>query len=161
MPVEYKDYYEVLQVSRSANGDEIRRAFRSLARVHHPDVAVNKEQAEVRFKEIIEAYEVLSDPEKRQTYDGVGRGWAPSSESQTDPEWRATAYTQQGASFEFRFGNTGFSEFFESLFGRRVRRRPLLDPPRRRRLKKSCAETMWNPSSLFRYRKWRTARFVK
>ena len=73
MPVDYKDYYEVLQVARTASGTEIRKAFRGLARVHHPDVADNKEQAEARFKEIIEAYEVRADPDKRTTYDAVGQ----------------------------------------------------------------------------------------
>jgi curved DNA-binding protein len=117
MPVEYKDYYEILQVARTASGEEIRKAFRGLARVHHPDVAVDKDQAEIRFKEIIEAYEVLSDADKRKTYDAVGRGWSPGAEFASDGDWHTTTYTQQGASFEFRFGSAGFSDFFQALFG--------------------------------------------
>src|SRR5579884_2956269 len=67
-----KDFYEVLGVSRTASADEIKRAYRSLARKHHPDVADNKAEAEHRFKEINEAYEVLSDPQKRAQYDRYG-----------------------------------------------------------------------------------------
>src|SRR5687768_4065396 len=75
MPVEYKDYYKILGVSRNASDDDIRKAFRKLAREYHPDVAKNKSQAEEKFKEINEAYEVLSDPEKRKKYDTLGEDW--------------------------------------------------------------------------------------
>src|SRR3981081_2374358 len=74
MPVAFRDYYESLGVARDASADEIRRAYRSLARKHHPDV--NKEEgAEDRFKEISEAYEVLRDAEKRERYDRLGQNW--------------------------------------------------------------------------------------
>ncbi|MCB1087524.1 MAG: J domain-containing protein, partial [Verrucomicrobiae bacterium] len=69
MAVKFRDYYEILEVDRSATQDEIRKSFRKLARKYHPDVAEDKETAEEKFKELNEAYEVLSDPEKRQTYD--------------------------------------------------------------------------------------------
>ena len=64
MPVEFKDYYEILGVTRTASADEIKKAFRRLARIHHPDVAKNKVAGEAKFKEINEAYEVLGDAEK-------------------------------------------------------------------------------------------------
>ena len=72
MPVQYKDYYETLGVPRGASDDDIKKAFRKLARVYHPDVAKNKKQAEEKFKEINEAYEVLSDSAKRKRYDELG-----------------------------------------------------------------------------------------
>ena len=75
--MQFKDYYAILGVSKTATQDEIRKAFRKLARVHHPDVAKDKKAAETKFKEINEANEVLSDPEKRQRYDsGVGQDFA-------------------------------------------------------------------------------------
>jgi DnaJ-class molecular chaperone len=69
MAIEYKDYYEILGVGRSAGDEEIRSAFRSLARKYHPDKTGNNPEAENRFKEINEAYEVLSDPHRRNRYD--------------------------------------------------------------------------------------------
>ena len=76
MPVQYKDYYETLGVPRGASDIELKKAFRKLARVYHPDVAKNKKQAEEKFKEINEAYEVLSDAEKRGVYDRYGHAAA-------------------------------------------------------------------------------------
>ena len=80
MPVKYKDYYEVLGVPRSASEAEIKKAFRKLAREHHPDVAKNKKQAEEKFKELNEAYEVLGDPAKRKKYDELGSNWNAGAE---------------------------------------------------------------------------------
>src|SRR3982750_4188133 len=75
MAVQYKDYYESLGVSRTASDAEIKKAFRKLAREYHPDVAKDKKKAEEKFKEINEAYEVLSDPAKRRKYDELGANW--------------------------------------------------------------------------------------
>ena len=100
MPVEFKDYYATLGVPRTASDQDIKKSFRKLAREFHPDVAKDKKTAEEKFKEINEAYEVLSDPDKRKKYDQYGSS-AGGAQSQ-----------------EFHFGGTGFSDFFEQLFGR-------------------------------------------
>ncbi|MEY2409305.1 MAG: curved DNA-binding protein [Verrucomicrobiota bacterium] len=128
MGVEYKDYYKVLAVERTATQDEIRKAFRKLARQHHPDVAKNKKEAEEKFKEINEAHDVLSDPEKRRKYDALGANWKQGAEFRPPPGWdgmggRAGRGARGGpASGEsFEFGGTGFSDFFEQLFGRQAR----------------------------------------
>lgn len=131
MPVEYKDYYSTLGLARTATPEEIRRAFRRLARECHPDVATQEVEAAVRFREINEAYEVLSDPGKRSTYDSLDRGWwyepGASSRSHRDSGNRphTRAQTKQGSTFEFCFGGTtGFSEFFEHVFGAQAQRSP-------------------------------------
>ena len=110
MPVQYKDYYATLGVPKNASQDEIRKAFRGLARKHHPDVAKDKKSAETKFKEINEAYEVLGDPDKRQKYDTMGSDWESGGRSQAHPS--AGGFGDGGASF----GGTGFSDFFEQFF---------------------------------------------
>src|SRR5512139_623642 len=124
MPVRYKDYYEVLGVPRSASDADIKKAFRKLAREYHPDVAKNKKQAEEKFKEINEAYEVLSDPAKRKRYDELGANWQSGADFRMPPGWQsfgrgraAGGRTAGGGAYEFQFGGTGFSDFFEQLFG--------------------------------------------
>lgn len=124
MPVEFKDYYATLGVSRTASDEEIKKAFRKLARQYHPDVAKNKEVAEEKFKEINEAYEVLSDPEKRKKYDRFGADWkqgATGFEPPPGPGQRHGRTANGEPAQEFHFGGTGFSDFFEQLFGRRGR----------------------------------------
>ena len=110
MPVQYKDYYATLGVPKTASHDEIRKAFRKLARVHHPDVAKDKKGAETKFKEINEAYEVLGDEEKRQKYDTLGADWERGGARQQRP---GRGFGDGGVSF----GGTGFSDFFEQFFG--------------------------------------------
>src|SRR5512143_4355264 len=115
MSLEYKDYYKILGVSRTATDDEIRKAFRKLARQYHPDVAKNKAGAEDKFKEINEANEVLSDPEKRKRYDQLGPNWKNGAEFTPPPGWG-------GVNVQFDdlvsiFSGGGFSDFFETLFG--------------------------------------------
>ena len=118
MPVEFKDYYKTLGVDRTATQEDIKLAFRKLARIHHPDVAKNKAAGEAKFKEINEAYEVLGDPEKRHRYDELGANWQEVGAEQGGaagfPRGRAR-WSTGGATFEF--GGTGFSDFFESFFG--------------------------------------------
>ena len=110
MPVQYKDYYATLGVPKSATHDEIRKAFRKLARIHHPDVSKDKKGAETKFKEINEAYEVLGDEEKRQKYDTLGADWERGGAQQRYS--RAGGFGDGGVSF----GGTGFSDFFEQFF---------------------------------------------
>jgi curved DNA-binding protein len=114
MAVTFKDYYKTLGVERGATPEDIKQAFRKLARIHHPDVAKNKAAGEEKFKEINEAYEVLGDPEKRSRYDELGANWQ-------DVAGQAAAGAHRGAragpGSDFEFGGTGFSDFFESFFG--------------------------------------------
>ncbi len=115
MTVDYKDYYAVLGVPREASAEEIKQAFRKLARQYHPDVARDKAQAEERFKEINEAHEVLSDPEKRRRYDELGAGWRDGAGF--PPEDGTGARGGGAGGPEFHFRGTGFSDFFEQFFG--------------------------------------------
>lgn len=112
--MKYKDYYAVMGVARDATQDEIKRAYRKLARKYHPDVS-SEPDAEARFKEVGEAYEVLKDPEKRSAYDELGANWKAGQDFRPPPDWNE--------GFEFHGGGfTGadaehFSDFFETLFG--------------------------------------------
>jgi curved DNA-binding protein len=128
MPVQFRDYYETLGVPKTASDDEIRSAFRKLARKYHPDVAKDKKTAEEKFKEINEAYEVLSDPEKRKKYDQLGTNWNQPGGFQPPPDWGGGGAQPGGGYYQwssgdggrggdFEFGGTGFSDFFESFFG--------------------------------------------
>jgi len=126
MPVQYKDYYEILGVARGASDADIKKSFRKLAREFHPDVAKDKKRAEEKFKEINEAYEVLSDSAKRKKYDELGANWKSGAEFRPPSGWENFTEQQfhrrggagQGAEgFEYRFGGTGFSDFFEQIFG--------------------------------------------
>lgn len=114
--MKFKDYYEILGVPRSATQDDIKRAYRKLARKYHPDVS-KLADAEVRFKELGEANAVLKDPEKRAAYDQVGSQWKTGQEFQPPPGW--------DTGFEFTAGDFGadpdtdHSDFFEALFGNR------------------------------------------
>ncbi|MCP5142680.1 MAG: DnaJ domain-containing protein [Chromatiales bacterium] len=114
--MEFKDYYQTLGVARDASADDIKKAYRKLARKYHPDVS-KEADAELRFKEVGEAYEVLKDPEKRTAYDQFGNNWKAGQDFRPPPGW--------DAGFEFRgaggggFAGEGFSDFFESLFGQK------------------------------------------
>jgi len=127
MAVQYKDYYKNLGVERSASDADIKKAFRKLAREYHPDVAKDKKKAEEKFKEINEAYEVLSDPDKRKRYDELGANWKSGADFRPPPGYEGFG---SGSPFrggrtaggeDFHFGGTGFSDFFEQLFGARMR----------------------------------------
>ena len=110
--MQFKDYYAVLGVEKTATKDEIRKAFRKLARQHHPDVAKDKKTAEAKFKELNEANEVLSDPEKRKKYDELGADWNSPGRHGPPPG------AHHGGGMDFGGGNGGaFSDFFEAFFG--------------------------------------------
>ncbi|MBY0546217.1 MAG: J domain-containing protein [Candidatus Obscuribacterales bacterium] len=112
MAVKYKDYYATLGVQRTATEQEIKSAYRKLARQFHPDTNQGDKSAEEKFKEIAEAYEVLKDPEKRKRYDMLGANWKAGADFNPPPDF---------SGFSFDFGGFGksspFSEFFDALFG--------------------------------------------
>ena len=118
MAVKFQDYYETLGVTRSATAEEIKLAFRKLARLYHPDVAKNKVTGEAKFKQINEAYEVLGDPEKRRRYDELGPNWQDNGSGSSNTGGGTRRRTQSpGGETDFEFSGTGFSDFFESFFG--------------------------------------------
>lgn len=129
MGPEFKDYYAILGVSRTASADELKKAYRALARKYHPDVARDKKAAEDKFKEINEAYEVLGNDENRKKYDTLGANWKQGAGFQPPPGWepygstggrrRSRRTSPGGSGEEFQFGGTGFSDFFEQFFGAR------------------------------------------
>ena len=113
--MKFKDYYETLGIQRSATQDEVKQAYRKLARKYHPDVS-KEPKAEERFKELGEAYAVLKDPEKRVAYDQMGSQWKTGQEFQPPPDWDA-GFEFSGAGAGAGAGAAGYSDFFEALFG--------------------------------------------
>ena len=119
--VEYKDYYKILGVNKNASQDEIKKAFRRLARKYHPDANPNDSKAEEKFKEIGEAYEVLKDSQKRSRYDQLGANWKQYSHAgagRPGEGGRTYTYNFGGRGFNFDDLGSGFSDFFETFFGR-------------------------------------------
>ena len=120
----YIDYYKILGVDKSASQDDIKKAFRKLARKYHPDLNPNDPSAKDKFQEINEANEVLSDPEKRKKYDEYGEHWKHADEFEAQKRARQQAGAGGGFSDGQGFsgsGGEGFSDFFESMFGGRAR----------------------------------------
>jgi len=129
--MEYKDYYKILGVDRNAEEKEIKKTYRKLARQYHPDVNPGDKAAEEHFKDINEAYEVLSDPEKRGKYDQLGSSWQQWQRTGRDPsgfdwnQWSSGAQPGGGVRVEYRdlgdlgdlFRGRDFSDFFQSVFG--------------------------------------------
>lgn len=113
--MEFKDYYKTLALSRDATQDDVKRAYRKLARKYHPDVS-EEPNCEERFKEVGEAYEVLKDPEKRAAYDQLGTQWQSGQDFRPPPNWNE-GFEFSGAGFTGGDASA-YSEFFESLFGR-------------------------------------------
>src|SRR5262245_31198444 len=128
-PVKLRDYYETLGVARDAKEDDIKKAYRKLARKYHPDLNPNNKAAEEKFKELQEAYEVLSDSEKRRRFDQLGHNWKNGSEFTPPPNWGGFQQGNYDLNDLFNRGAGGpqtgrpsggpssFSDFFEMLFG--------------------------------------------
>lgn len=125
--MEYRDYYQALGISRTATADEVKKAYRKLARKYHPDVS-KEPNAEEHFKEVQEAYEVLKDPEKRAAYDQLGSQWKQGEQFRPPPDWASgfefsggpgPSAGGRGGEFRFEFDGDGgrYSDFFSSLFG--------------------------------------------
>ncbi|HET9107066.1 MAG TPA: DnaJ C-terminal domain-containing protein [Steroidobacteraceae bacterium] len=119
--MEYRDYYNVLGVARTASAEDIKKSYRRLARKYHPDVSKEKD-AEQKFKELQEAYEVLKDPEKRAAYDQLGSDWKSGQQFRPPPDWASGfefsgGNRARGAGGAHAFEEEGFSDFFSTLFG--------------------------------------------
>lgn len=113
--MDFKDYYQIMGIKKDASQDEIKRAYRKLARKYHPDVS-KEADAEIRFKEIGESYEALKDPEKRAAYDQLGENWKSGQDFNPPPDWNGGFEFSGG---DYTGGNASdYSDFFESLFGR-------------------------------------------
>src|SRR5437867_6600394 len=124
MAVKFRDYYEVMGVPKTASEAEIKKAYRKLARKYHPDVNPGDKSAEEKFKELNEAYEVLSDPEKRKRYDQLGENWKAGADFTPPPGWESRGGSRVdvgdfGDLFGAGRGPGGFSDFFETIFGGR------------------------------------------
>ncbi len=124
--MEYKDYYKILGVKKDASKEEIKKAFRKLALKYHPDKNKGDKAAEEKFKEINEAYEVLSDDEKRKKYDQMGESYRYYQQYGGEPggfDWSQFANQSGGRTFTFEgdlgdfFNRSGYSDFFEMFFG--------------------------------------------
>jgi curved DNA-binding protein len=116
--MEFIDYYKILGVSKGATTEDIRKAYRKLARKHHPDLNPNDKEAHKKFQQINEAYEVLGDPEKRKKYDQYGKDWQHADEFEKMRQQRQQQSPNWGdQTFSGDFGEEGFSDFFSSLFG--------------------------------------------
>lgn len=118
MSVEYKDYYQILGVSKSAPKEEISKAYKKLARKYHPDLNPDDKNAENKFKEVNEAYEVLKDPEKRKLYDQLGPNWQHGQNFDPPPGYENVRFHFGGGGGGAQgFDASGFSDFFETIFG--------------------------------------------
>src|SRR3954471_19923183 len=125
--MDFIDYYQILGVKKDATEDEIKKAYRKLARKLHPDLNPNDKEANKKFQQVNEANEVLSDPEKRKKYDQYGKDWKHAEEFEKARQSRqqradAGGGTQDFSGFSGEFDEEGFSDFFQSLFGNSGRR---------------------------------------
>lgn len=115
--MEFIDYYKILGVNKNASKDDIKKAYRKLARKYHPDLHPNDEEAKKKFQQINEANEVLSDPEKRKKYDQYGKDWKHADEFEKAKQQQGKHYYSGSNQYSRGFDESEFSDFFESLFG--------------------------------------------
>ena len=117
--MEFVDYYKILGLDKNASDDDIKKAYRKLARKHHPDLNPNDKEAHKKFQQINEANEVLSDPEKRKKYDKYGKDWQHGEEYEKARQQHQQRYSNAGGgqTFSGNFGEEDFSDFFASMFG--------------------------------------------
>jgi curved DNA-binding protein len=115
--MDYIDYYKVLGLDKNASQDDIKKAYRKLARQHHPDLNPNDREAQKKFQQVNEANEVLTDPEKRKKYDQYGKDWKHAEEFEKAKQSRGQSSDFGGYSFGGDFDEGGFSDFFSSMFG--------------------------------------------
>lgn len=114
--MEFKDYYKILELNNTASQDDVKKAYRKLARKYHPDLNPNNKEAEKKFKEINEANEVLSNAENRKKYDQYGKDWKHADAFEAEKKQQKQSRRNTGQ--QFRNDDTGnFSDFFESMFG--------------------------------------------
>jgi curved DNA-binding protein len=119
--MEFIDYYKTLGVEKNATTEEIKKAYRKLARKHHPDVNPNDKEAHKKFQQVNEANEVLSDPEKRKKYDQYGKDWQHAEEFEKARQYQGQAQGSE-QTYSYSGGEEDFSDFFESIFGSRRER---------------------------------------
>ncbi len=117
----YIDYYKVLGVDKSATQEDIKKAYRKLARKYHPDLNPNDKNAKANFQQINEANEVLSDPEKRKKYDQYGQDWQHAEHFEKERQSQEQATASYGQGYTGKEFDGDFSDFFESLFGKATR----------------------------------------
>ena len=115
--MEYKDYYKILGVDKGASNEEIKKAYRKLAKKYHPDLNPNDEKAQEKFKDINEAYEVLGDEKKRKKYDTFGSSSSFTNGQNFDPSHFGFENFGNGYSYTYTTGGEGFSDFFNMFFG--------------------------------------------
>src|SRR5689334_3541092 len=120
--MEFIDYYKILEIDKNSTPEDIKKAYRKLARKLHPDLNPNDKEAHKKFQQINEANEVLSDPEKRKKYDQYGKDWEHSEQFEKARQSRAQSAYQGEQTFSGDFGGDDFSEFFASMFGGSGRR---------------------------------------
>src|SRR5436189_2927128 len=116
--MEYIDYYKVLGLDKNASQEDIKKAYRKLARKLHPDLNPNDKEAHKKFQQVNEANEVLSDPEKRKKYDQYGKDWQhveQFEQARQSQRHASSAGDQWGQNFTGDFQESDFSDFFESL----------------------------------------------
>lgn len=115
--MDYIDYYKILDLKKTASADDIKKAYRKLARKHHPDLNPDNEEANKKFQQINEANEVLSDPEKRKKYDKYGKDWQHADQLDAQQNQQRQYQSQSSRGGNDGFGGEDFSDFFSSMFG--------------------------------------------